>query len=82
MFGWGGEGFYAHDAFEDGGGLGVFGRCGNDTGAVDEIDAFGEGDVLPDLGFSRDGRNGTDFAAFERVDNAAFSNVGIPDEPY
>lgn len=50
MFGGGREGFDADDAFEDCGGLGVvFCGGGDDAGAVDEVDAAGECDVLPDL---------------------------------
>lgn len=49
MVGWGREGFYTDDTFEDGGSFGVVCGGGDDAGAIDEVDSAGEGDVLPDL---------------------------------
>lgn len=52
MVGWGREGFYTDDTFEDGGSFGVVCGGGDDAGAIDEVDSAGEGDVLPDLDVS------------------------------
>ena len=71
----------ADDAFEDGRGLRVAGvRCGYDAGAVDEVYAFRERDVLPDLGLAGDGSDIADLASFEGIDDARLADVGVSDE--
>lgn len=56
--------------------------CGgwDDTGAIDQVDALHEGDVLPDLGLSGDGSDGADLLVTESVDDGGFAGVGVADE--
>lgn len=50
------------------------------TRAVDKVNSFGQGDVLPDFGFTWNGCSSADFLFFQRVDNAGFSYVWISDK--
>ena len=74
------EGLDAYDALKNGCGLRVTGGRGHDAGAVDEVYALGERDVLPDLGLAGDGRDVADLARLEGVDDARLANVRVPDE--
>ena len=61
-----------------GGGVGERGR--DDTGAVDEVDALHEGDVLPDLGLAGDGGDSADLLGAEGIDDRGFAGVGVADK--
>jgi hypothetical protein len=52
----------------------------NDTGAIDQVDALHEGDVLPDLGLAGNGSDGADLLVAECVDDGGFSGVGVANE--
>jgi hypothetical protein len=54
------EALDAHDALEHRGHLAVAGLAVDDAGAVDEVDALHERDVLPHLGLAGHGRDGAD----------------------
>jgi hypothetical protein len=43
------ESFNSNDALQHNGSLVIVGGGWHDSGAVDKIDSFGEGDVFPDL---------------------------------
>ena len=62
----------------------VFGRVvhagRHATGAVDEVDALHECDVLPHLGLTRDGRNCADLLVAKGVDDGGLAGVGVADE--
>jgi hypothetical protein len=51
----------------------------DDTRTVDHVDAFHEGDVLPDFGFAGDGGDDADFLFAERVDDGRLARVGVAD---
>ena len=70
------------DALEDGGGVRVLGRDRDDTRAVDQVDAPHEGDVLPDLSLSWDGRDRADLLLLERVDDRRLADVRVADEAH
>ena len=72
--------FDSNNPFEDGGCIGIFGGDGYDTWTIDQVDSLHQRNVLPDLGFSRDRSDGTDFLLLNGVDNARFTNVGVTDE--
>ena len=63
-----GDSLCSHHPFEDLIGV-TFTLIINDTWTVDEVDAFGQGDVLPDLGLSRDGRHLAARLFHQRVDD-------------
>lgn len=69
-----------NDSLEDLLRLGVTSGGGNDSGAVDEVDAAHEGDVLPDLGLSGNGSGLANGLLLERVDDGRLSDVGVTDE--
>ena len=50
------------------------------TGAIDEVDALHECDVLPHLGLTRDRRNCADLLVPKGVDDGGFARVGVADE--
>ena len=52
----------------------------DDTRAIDEVDALHEGDILPDLGLSRNWGNCADLLVAECVDDGGFPGVWISDE--
>lgn len=52
-------------------------RGGDDSRAVDEVDAAHEGDVLPHLGLSRDRGSLADGLLLERVDDGRLADVGV-----
>lgn len=54
----------------------------DDTGTVDQVDSFHQGDVLPDFGLARDRCDIAYFLGFEHVDDGGFTNVGIADKAY
>jgi hypothetical protein len=70
----------ADDALEDGRCVRVLGRDRDDTRAVDQVDSPHEGDVLPDLGLSRDGRDRADLLFLERVDDGRLADVRVANE--
>ena len=69
-----------HDTLEDLLALRVAGGRGHDSGAVDEVDAAHEGDVLPDLGLSGDRGRLAHGLLLERVDDGRLADVRVPDE--
>lgn len=71
----------AHDASEEDIFFAVALAWRDDAGAVDEVDAFHERDVLPHLGLPGDGRHGADALFAERVDDGGFAGVRVSDEP-
>lgn len=70
----------AHDAAQEDvfGGVGHAGR--DAAGAVDQVDALHQGDVLPDLGLAGDGGDRADLFLAEGVDNGGLAGVGVADE--
>jgi len=70
----------AHDAAEEDILRSICCTGRDDTRAVDQVDALHEGDVLPNLGFARDGSDRADFLVAEGVDYGGFARVGIADE--
>lgn len=72
-----GESFDSYDPFEDGGGLGIVCGCRYDSGTVDKVDSTGKGDILPDLCFTGNRSDSTNFTTFESVDYTAFSDVRV-----
>ena len=52
----------------------------DDAGAVDEVDAFHESDVLPDFRLAGDGGGGADAFLAEGVDDGRLADVGVADE--
>jgi hypothetical protein len=69
-----------NDTLEDLLRLGVPRRGGDDTGAIDEVDTPHKGDVLPDLGLSRDRSGLANGLLLERVDDRRLADVGVTDE--
>ena len=77
MFGGCSKSFDADDSFENSGCLRVFGRCRDDSRAVDKVDAFRQSDVLPDLGLSWNRCDIADLATLQSIDHAAFADIGV-----
>ena len=70
----------AHNTAEENVLLGVFGGGGDDAGAVDEEDALHQGDVLPDLGLTWDGRDLAHLLLPQGIDDGRLAGVGVADE--
>jgi hypothetical protein len=54
----------------------------NDTRTINEIDTLHQGDVLPNLGLTRDGGNRADLFGLECVDDGRFTSVGVSNETH
>jgi hypothetical protein len=54
----------------------------DDSWAVDEVDALGQGDVLPHFGLAWNGRNSAASLLHQGVDHAGLAHVGVPDETH
>ena len=71
---------HSDDTLQDDIGFRVMGVGLHDTGAIDEIDASHQRNVLPDFGLARDGCNGADGFGAKRVDDGGFAGVGVANE--
>lgn len=81
MLGWSGKILYSDDTLEDGGCVAVLVGNGHHTGTIDKVDSTHEGNVLPHFCLSGDGSDSADLFLFKRVDDAAFTDVGVADKP-
>ena len=70
----------SNNTFEDCCCIGIFGGDGYDTRTIDQVDSFHQGNVLPDLGLSRNRGDGTDLLLLDGVDDTGFTDVGVSDE--
>lgn len=70
----------AHDAAEEDVFFRVGGAGGHDARAVNEVNSFHEGDVLPYFRFAGNRGDGADFFLAESVDDGGFARVGVADE--
>ena len=80
MIGRGREMLDSDDSLEHLLGLGVASGRGNNSRAIDEVDAAHQGDVLPDFGLSGDGSSLANGLLLQRVDDGGLANVGVSNE--
>ena len=80
VLGWILDIFHPHDAAEENIGVAIVSAGGHDAWAVDQVNAFHEGDILPYFRFAGDGSYGADFFLAQGVDDGRFAGVGVADE--
>lgn len=72
--------FYTYRTLEDNISFRIFRIGWHNTGTIDEVDTLHKSDILPDLGFTRDGSNIAHLFSLKSVDDGRLASVGISDK--